>query len=296
MGESCLCCACVSTGEVGVVERNCKYNRLGLPGITLMCWPFEAMQSRVSLRIMQLDIRAETKTKDNVFVMVYISIQYQVIREKVFDAVYRLTNPQEQIRAYVYDVVRATLPRMFLDEAFEAKDDIAHAVKASLQTCMGTYGYSILNALVTDLEPDLRVKAAMNEINASKRLKEAARERAEGEKIVQVKIAEANAESKYLSGVGVAKQRKAIVDGLRESILGFSGNVPGTTAKDVMDLMLLTQYFDMLNLVGNNPSTNTVFIPHKPALAQNGEEEVGDQVRNGMLQAQSRFAHARMGR
>lgn len=281
-GDFCSCCACISTGEVGVIERNCKYNRLALPGIVFLCFPFEAVKTRVSLRVQQIDVQIETKTKDNVFAVVFVSVQYQVIREKVYDAVYRLTNPHEQIRAYVFDVVRATLPRMDLDQAFEAKEEIAHSIKSSLQQVMQEYGFAILNALVTDLEPDGKVRAAMNEINASRRLKEAVKERAEGDKILMVKAAEAGAESKYLSGVGVAKQRKAIVDGLKDSIMDFSGNVPGTTAKDVMDLLLLTQYFDMLNMVGQNPSTTSVFTPHKTRPAG---DEVADFVRDGLIQA-----------
>jgi regulator of protease activity HflC (stomatin/prohibitin superfamily) len=156
---------------------------------------------------------------------------------------YKLTDPHAQIRSYVYDVIRSAVPKMELDDAFESKDHIAIAVKDQLHELMSSYGYEILQALITDLDPDVKVKQSMNQINAQQRLREAAREKAEAEKILQVKAAEAEAEAKYLSGVGVARQRKAIIDGLKDSITEFSGNVDGTTAHDVIDLLLLTQYF-----------------------------------------------------
>ena len=196
-------------------------------------------------RLIGTSCAGETKTSDNVFLNVIISVQYKVKEEYVYEAFYVLNDPSEQIKSYVYDVVRSTLPLLTLDKAFESKEMVAQSVKRELSGVMSEYGFVIHNALVTDLSPDGRVKTAMNEINASKRLKEAAFEKAEGEKILLVKSAEAQAESKYLSGVGVARQRKAIVDGLRDSISQFSGNVKGSTPKDVIDLLLLTQYFDM---------------------------------------------------
>ena len=156
--------------------------------------------------------------------------------------------------------MRSTLPRNTLDRAFESKEEIAVAIKKSLSATMHRFGYLIVNALVTDMTPDSRVRAAMNEINASKRLKEASAEKAEGDKVLVVKSAEAEAESKYLSGVGVARQRKAIVDGLKGSIAGFTSNVGGTSPKDVVDLLLITQYFDMLRDIGSRPECSTVYI------------------------------------
>ncbi|CAM9601716.1 unnamed protein product, partial [Sphacelaria rigidula] len=167
------------------------------------------------------------QTKDNVFVTAVVSVQYQAVETKIYDAYYRLTDPKAQIRSYVYDVVRSTLPKLDLDQAFDSKDDIAVNVKNQLETVMMEYGYQILQTLVTDLDPDRRVKEAMNEINASKRMREAATNKAEADKIMQVKAAEAEAESKYLSGVGVSRQRKAIVDGLRESVQTFSTSIEG---------------------------------------------------------------------
>lgn len=187
-----------------------------------------------------------------------------VIPEKAFNAYYLLDNPHSQITSYVFDVVRSTIPKLTLDETFLAKDDVAHAVRDQLKDVMEKYGYMITKALVVDLNPDNKVKAAMNDINAQKRLKEATLEKAEGEKIILVKAAEADAESKYLSGLGVARQRHAIVSGLKESVTGFAEEVSGATPKDVMDILLLTQYFDMLRDVGQHGSGKTLFMNHGP--------------------------------
>jgi len=175
------------------------------------------------------------------------------------------------------DVIRAQLPTLELDAVFESKEELALAVKNALSETMSGYGYQILQALITDLDPDQRVKNAMNEINSSKRLKFAVAERAEGDKILQVKSAEAEAEAKYLSGVGVAKQRKAIVDGLKSSIVDFEGNVEGSSTKEIMSLLLLTQYFDMVRDVGQANHCRTVFVPTS--------KTVGDEMRSSLIQA-----------
>jgi len=182
-------------------------------------------------------------------------------QESAYDAYYRLSDPRGQIQSYVFDVVRSTVPRMELDEAFASKRDIASATMEQLESVMREYGYEILNTLVTDLSPDARVKASMNEINASKRLKEAASHKAEADKVQQVKAAEADAEARYLSGLGVARQRKAIVEGLQASISDFSKTVEGVSSKDVMDILVLTQYFDTLGAVG----ANNLILEHEPA-------------------------------
>ena len=182
-------------------------------------------------------------------------------QESAYDAYYRLSDPRGQIQSYVFDVVRSTVPRLELDEAFASKDEVAAATMDQLQSVMKDYGYEILNTLVTDLSPDARVKASMNEINASKRLKEAASHKAEADKVQQVKAAEADAEARYLSGLGVARQRKAIVKGLQASISEFSDEVDGVTSKDVMDILLLTQYFDTLKDVG----ASNMILEHEPA-------------------------------
>ena len=264
--NQCFCLACVRTNTVALVERCGKFQAIKGPGCQCLVWPVDSIVGRVSLRVRQLDVNCETKTKDNVFVNVVISVQYQVVLEKAFDAFYKLANPEIQIQAYVFDVVRSELPKMELDESFSNKEQLANEVKHHLDETMMSFGYSIIKALVTDISPDARVKMSMNEINASRRLREAAKEKAEADKIVQVKAAEADAESKYLSGVGVARQRQAIVGGLQDSIIEFSGEIAGTTPKDVMDLLLLTQYFDMLKDVGaSGVSGKTLFLPHAPS-------------------------------
>jgi regulator of protease activity HflC (stomatin/prohibitin superfamily) len=239
----------------------------------------EQLVGRMSFRVQQLDVRVETKSKDNVFLMATVSIQYQILREKTYEAFYALTNPSLQIQAHVYDVMRSQLPTLDLDEVFEAKEDLALAVKNALSETMSNYGYQILQALITDLDPDQRVKNAMNEINSSKRLKYAIAERAEGDKILQVKSAEAEAEAKYLSGVGVAKQRKAIVDGLKSSIVDFEDQVEGSSTKEIMSLLLLTQYFDMIRDVGQATHCRTTFVPTS--------KTVGDEMRSSLIQAEA---------
>jgi len=269
---SCFCFNCVHTKEIAIVETMGSFKTLHGQGLNFFICPIDTISGSLSLRIQQLDVTCETKTKDNVFVQVGVSVQYQVLPEKAYDAFYSLTDPHEQIRSYIFDVVRSNIPKMELDATFTSKADIADAVQESLSKTMSQYGYQILETLVTDLSPDVRVKASMNEINASKRLKEAAMQKAEADKIRQVKAAEAEAESRYLSGVGVARQRKAIVDGLQKSITDFKGDVEGTTPKDVMDLLLLTQYFDLLKDVG----ANTMFLSHEPQAVANLQQQVGD--------------------
>jgi regulator of protease activity HflC (stomatin/prohibitin superfamily) len=215
----------------------------------------------MSLRIQQLDVMCETKTKDNVFVQVAVAVQFRVLVDSAYDAYYRLTDPRNQIQSYVFDVVRSTVPKMELDEAFASKAQVALAVLEQLKDVMKDYGYEIKNCLVTDLSPDHKVKASMNEINASRRLKEAAAHKAEADKVRQVKAAEADAEARYLSGLGVARQRKAIVQGLQESVGAFADEVEGATPKDVMDILLLSQYFDTLSSVG----ANSMILEHDPA-------------------------------
>mmetsp|Transcript_3828 Transcript_3828/g.5845 ORF Transcript_3828/g.5845 Transcript_3828/m.5845 type:complete len:279 (+) Transcript_3828:194-1030(+) len=273
----CLIPFTVSTSEVGVIESFGKFKRLAPPGLGFLICCVEEMVGRMSYRVQQLDVRVETKTLDNVFLTAVVSIQFQILQEKAFEAFYALTDPRRQITAHVFDVLRSELPNLELDAVFEAKEDLAIAVKGALSETMTQYGYQILQCLITDLDPDQRVKNAMNEINSSKRLKYAVAERAEGEKILKVKSAEAEAEAKYLSGVGVAKQRKAIVDGLKSSIVDFTGGVKGSTSKDTLDLLLLTQYFDCIKDVGSASNCKTTFIPTS--------KTAGDDFRSALLQA-----------
>lgn len=275
-----MCIPCfftISTAEVGIVEKWGKFSRLVHPGLNFVVCPMEQLVGRMSFRVQQLDVRVETKTLDNVFVQTVVSVQYQILREKTYDAFYALTNPAQQITAHVYDVMRSQLPSLELDAVFEAKEELALAVKNALSETMSNYGYQILQALITDIDPDQRVKNAMNEINSSKRLKFAVAERSEGDKILKVKSAEAEAEAKYLSGVGVAKQRKAIVDGLKSSIVDFEECVQGSSTKEIMSLLLLTQYFDMVRDVGSASHCRTTFVPTSKTL--------GDDMRSALIQA-----------
>jgi len=218
----------------------------------------------------------ETKTHDNVFVKVCVAVQVEPIAEKAYEAIYRLTNPSGQIDSYVSDVVRGQVPTLKLDALFESKDEIAQAVKERLSKSMGEYGFLIHQVLVTDLRPDDKVRNAMNEIDASRRLRVAAGEKAEAEKVLKIKAAEADAESKFLQGQGVARQRTAIVEGLKHAV----GGDAGMDAKTVQELLLITQYFDTLEKLANGPAT-TVFMPHSVG----NLASIADDIRNGTMQA-----------
>jgi len=265
----------------GIVERLGKFHRIGQAGLNFKIPLIDRVAGRLSLRIQQLDVRVETKTKDNVFVLVVVSVQYYVLPGKVVDAFYRLQNPQAQITSFVFDTVRARVPNIILDDVFEKKDDIAQAVKAELDTVMDDFGYGIIKALVTDIDPDAKVKASMNEINAAQRLREAAIQQAEADKIRVVKAAEGEAESKALQGQGIANQRKAIIDGLKESVENFNNNIQGTNAQDVMNLVLMTQYFDTIKDIGLSGKSNAILIPHSPG----GMGDISEQMRNAIITA-----------
>ncbi|ESR44312.1 hypothetical protein WN944_005469 [Citrus x changshan-huyou] len=283
MGNA-FCCVQVDQSTVAIRERFGKFDEVLDPGCHCVPWLLGCqIAGDLSLRLQQLDVRCETKTKDNVFVNVVASVQYRALAKKASDAFYKLSNTRTQIQAYVFDVIRASVPKLDLDDVFEQKNDIAKAVEEELEKAMSAYGYEIVQTLIVDIEPDVHVKRAMNEINAAARLRVAANEKAEAEKIVQIKRAEGEAESKYLAGVGIARQRQAIVDGLRDSVLGFSENVPGTTAKDILDMVLITQYFDTMKEIGASSKSSSVFIPHGPGAVQ----DIATQIRNGLLQASS---------
>ncbi|CAH9137297.1 unnamed protein product [Cuscuta epithymum] len=289
MGNAyCLLCGCIPQASVGVVEKWGRFEKLAEPGLHFFN-PFagQCLAGTLTTRICSLDVNIETKTKDNVFVHMHCSIQYRVINANADDAFYELQNPKEQITSYVFDVVRAHVPKLNLDELFEQKDEVAKAVLEELEKVMSSYGYSIEHILIVDIVPDASVRKAMNEINAAQRMQLASVYKGEAEKILQVKRAEAEAESKYLGGVGVARQRQAITDGLRENILNFSHKVEGTSAKEVMDLIMITQYFDTIKDLGNSSKNTTVFLPHGPGHVR----DIGDQIRNGMMEAAA-GAHA----
>jgi regulator of protease activity HflC (stomatin/prohibitin superfamily) len=271
----------VKQQTAAIVERFGKFKKVSRAGLNFKIPLIDKIAGRLSLRVQQLDVRVETKTKDNVFVLVVVSVQYHVLPEKIIDAFYRLQNPQEQVTAYVFDTVRARVPNVELDQLFETKDDIANAVKTELDTVMDEFGYSILKALVTDIDPDAKVKASMNEINAAQRLRQAAIQQAEADKIRVVKAAEGEAESKALQGQGIANQRKAIIEGLQESVENFSNKVDGVKSQDVMNLVMMTQYFDTLKELGLSGKNSTILIPHSPA----GMGDISEQMRNAMITA-----------
>jgi regulator of protease activity HflC (stomatin/prohibitin superfamily) len=265
-----------------IVERFGRFNKASSAGLNFKIPLIDRIVGRVSLRVQQLDVRVETKTKDNVFVFVVVSVQYYVLPSKVVDAFYRLQNPQEQITAYVFDTVRARVPNVPLDQLFETKDDIANAVKGELDQVMDDFGYGIVKALVTDIDPDAKVKMSMNEINAAQRLREAAIQQAEADKIRVVKAAEGEAESKALQGQGIANQRKAIIEGLKESVENFSSAVNGVNSQDVMNLVMMTQYFDTIKELGLSGKNSTILIPHGPS----GMNDISNQIREAMITAE----------
>ncbi|MBA3502480.1 MAG: SPFH domain-containing protein [Deltaproteobacteria bacterium] len=277
----------VEQRTAAVIQRLGKFVKEVGPGLHMKVPVIDKIAGRVNLRVQQLDVRVETKTEDNVFVHLIVSVQYFILPDKVYDAFYKLDDARKQITSYVFDVVRAQVPKIKLDDVFEKKDDIAEAVKVELSHVMEGFGYGILKALVTDIEPDARVKEAMNEINHAQRMRVAATEKGEAEKILRVKQAEGDAQSKALQGKGIADQRQAIVAGLRDSVDEFRRSVPGTTAKDVMNLVLMTQYFDMLKEIGASNRSNAILIPHSPG----NLTALQDQIRNAMLES-DQVAHA----
>lgn len=278
---TCGCFVCPSQETAALIETCGKFSHVALPGCHCVCCLCgHSVAGQVSLRIQQLDVRCETKSKDNVFVTLVISVQYQVMRDQIYNAYYALTDSRQQISSHIFDVVRASVPKMNLDDVFEAKEAIAGTIKDELSKAMSGYGFSILHALVTDIEPAIKVKEAMNEINAARRHRVAAAEKAEADKVTRVKAAEAEAESKFLQGQGMARQRQAIIAGLRDSVQDFSDKIPGISSKDVLDLMLITQYFDTLKDIGASNKSATLFLPHSPA----GMAEISNQIRTAFLQ------------
>lgn len=271
----------VQQQTVAVVQRFGKYVRVASSGLNFKIPLIDHVAGRVGLRVNQLDVKIETKTEDNVFINMTISVQYAVLPDRVYDAFYKLINPKEQISSYIFDIVRAQVPKLKLDDVFENKDDIANAVKTELTQSMSDFGYHIVKALVTDIEPDLQVKAAMNEINAAQRLRVAAQEKGEAEKILMVKKAEAESESKRLQGEGIANQRKAIIGGLRESVNEFQKSIDGATAKDVMNLVMLAQYFDTLKDISATANSNTILMPHSPGAVN----DLAQQIRESLVVA-----------
>ena len=286
----------VATSQAAIVQRFGKFLRVANAGLNFKMPFFDNIIARINLRVQQLDVEIETKTKDNVFVRIPVSIQYLVMPDKVYEAYYKLNDPSQQIQSYVFNVILGHVPKMNLDEAFLQQADIAMAVKSELDAIMADFGYSITKALVTDIKPDDKVKAAMNDINAAQREQVAATARGEADKILKVKQAEADAESKALQGQGIANQRKAIISGLQESVELFQKSVPGASPSDVLTLVMMTQYLDTLKEVGANSRTNTIMMPHSPGGLTEFFNELRSAVILGMESAQATAATPALGR
>jgi regulator of protease activity HflC (stomatin/prohibitin superfamily) len=269
----------VETAQVAIVQRLGKFARVAGPGLNWKTPLIEAVVKRMSLKVQQFDVQVETKTQDNVFVQIPVSIQYKVMPEAVESAFYKLTDPVKQIESMVYNVVLGHVPKMKLDDTFLNQADIANDLRDSLDGSMKEYGYSIVKVLISDIVPDQKVKAAMNDINAAQREREATVSRAETNKLLLVKQAEAEAESKRLQGEGIANQRRAIIMGLKESVEDFAKTVEGSTPQDVMQLVLMTQYFDTLKEIAANDHSNTILIPHTP----NTLTDLFSQMRNAII-------------
>lgn len=257
-----------------VIQRLGKFNRMAGAGFSLILPFLDSKAGIINMRVQQLDVDIETKTHDDVFVHLRVSVQYKVMKDKLKDSFYALENARHQISSYIFDDVRAEVPKMELDDVFAKKDDIADAVRQNLSESMFEYGYIIVKALITDIDPDAHVKESMNKINAAKREKEAAVEEAEAEKIRVVKAAEADAESKRLSGEGIAQQRLEIVRGFKESVEDFQKTLKDITHEEVMQFVLLTQYFDTLNNIGQNGKNTSILIPHSPSAMKDFQQQI----------------------
>lgn len=252
----------VKQATAAIVERLGKFHKVRQSGLHLKIPFLDQVAKRMNLRIQQLDVIIDTKTLDNVFIRMKVSVQYQVIASQVADSFYRLENPENQITSYVFDVVRAEVPKLKLDDVFVRKDDVAIAVKGELQEAMQSYGYDIIKALVTDIDPDEQVKHAMNRINAAEREKTAAEYESEAQKIRIVAVAKAEAESKKLQGQGIADQRREIAAGLVESVKML--NEANINAQEASALIVVTQHYDTLQAIGSSNKSSLVLLPNSP--------------------------------
>lgn len=278
----CCCCATIPETEYGILQRFGKFVGVLSPGLACYGYPCTEVAGTISTRLRQIIIRKEAKTHENVFVTLSISIQYLVEPDNVKLAFYSMENPHVQMESFVEDAIRAIVPTMELEHLFLEKDKIGASIRDELAKKMNTYGWSITDTLITDIDPEARVKAAMNKINEAKRLREAAEYEAETSKLVKVKEAEAEAISKRLQGEGVANQRKAILHGLQEGVDGLSKTV-GISADETMRYTMLTQYFDMLRDIGTSPNKTTVFVPHTPGAVSG----FMDQLTSGSMMAEA---------
>ena len=263
----------VKQQSAAIVERFGKFVSVRQSGLQVKIPIIDSVAGRLSLRIQQLDVVVETKTKDDVFVKLKVSVQFKVIKEKVYDAFYKLDNPGDQITSFIFDVVRAEVPKLILDDVFLKKDDIAIAVKSELQDAMTEYGFQIIKTLVTDIDPDAQVKESMNRINASEREKVAAQFEGEAQKILIVEKAKAEAESKRLQGQGIADQRREIARGLEDSVKVLNG--VDINSQEASALIVVTQHYDTLQSVGAEANSNLILMPNSP---QAGSEMLNNMV------------------
>jgi len=263
----------VKQQSAAVIERFGKFVSVRQSGLQIKIPIIDSVAGRLSLRIQQLDVVVETKTKDDVFVKLKVSVQFKVIKEKVYDAFYKLDNPGDQITSFIFDVVRAEVPKLILDDVFLKKDDIAIAVKSELQDAMTEYGFQIIKTLVTDIDPDAQVKESMNRINASEREKVAAQFEGEAQKILIVEKAKAEAESKRLQGQGIADQRREIARGLEDSVKVLNG--VNINSQEASALIVVTQHYDTLQSVGAESNSNLILLPNSP---QAGSEMLNNMV------------------
>jgi len=257
----------VKQQTAALVERFGKFLSIRNSGLHFKIPIVDRIAGKINLKIQQLDVNVETKTKDDVFVHLKVSVQYQVTRAKIYDAFYKLESPSAQITSYVFDVVRAEVPKMKLDDVFERKDDVANAVKSELNDAMLDYGYDIIRTLVTDIDPDNKVKDSMNRINASEREKVAAEFEGEAERIKIVAVARAEAESKRLQGQGIADQRREIARGLEESVEVL--NKVGINSQEASALIVVTQHYDTLQSIGSQTNSNLILMPNSPEAGSN---------------------------
>lgn len=255
----------VKQQSAAIIERFGKFQSIRQSGLHFKIPLVDKISGKLSLKIQQLDVIIETKTLDNVFVKLKVSVQYKVIKEKVYDSFYKLDYPHDQITSYVFDVVRAEVPKMILDDVFLKKDDIAIAVKSELNEAMMTYGYDIIKTLVTDIDPDAQVKEAMNRINAADREKTAAQYEGDAQRILIVERAKAEAESKRLQGKGIADQRREIARGLEESVEVL--NKAGINSQEASALIVITQHYDTLQSIGADTNSNLILLPNNPNAA-----------------------------
>ncbi|MCB0617879.1 MAG: SPFH domain-containing protein [Saprospiraceae bacterium] len=255
----------VKQQSAALVQRLGKFHSIRHAGLQFKIPMVDTIAGKVSLKVQQLDVNVETKTLDDVFVRLKVSVQFKILRESIYEAFYQLENPFEQINAYVFDVVRAEVPKMKLDDVFVRKDDIAVAIKRELEEAMNDYGYGIVKALVTDIDPAEEVKRSMNHINAAERKKTAAEFEAEADRIRIVAKAKAEAESKRLQGQGIADQRREIAKGLEESVEVL--NKVGINSQEASALIVVTQHYDTMQSIGENANSNLILLPNAPSAA-----------------------------